>query len=211
VGSNLELSFTGRIVAATHRDLKALSSAEKFREDLYYRLSVVAVELPPLRGRGSDLLILAESLCRKHGLQGIEPERVAEMRSYSWPGNIRELNNWIERASILGLHDDQGYLNASLPATTASPGSSPQALAQESTQSLAVRSTKSRPGGEARTIKELRAEVLDSYDRRWIAEALERHNGNISAAAKDLGLDRKNLAKRMKDLSLDSGNSKKAA
>jgi DNA-binding NtrC family response regulator len=195
VGSNNEIDFTGRIVAATHRDLKKFAETERFREDLYYRLSVISVVLPPLRERGTDIQLLAEKLCTKHGLRGLAPERWAEIVTYRWPGNIRELNNWIERAAILGLHDDEGLLTAPMPGVS------------EATAAVTDRPTLSF--SEGLSIKQLREQLMDEYDRRWIEQALDKNRGNISAAAKALGLDRKNLAKRMKDLGL--GSAKKAA
>ncbi len=187
VGSNTEVPFKGRIVAATHRNLKARSQEGTFREDLFYRLSLVTVELPPLRERGSDLFRISESLCKKHGLAGLSPERMAELRGYNWPGNIRELNNWIERASILGLIDSEWRVSAPVPGhpeTTSLP------------RSAAPLDT------SGKSIKELRHEILDHYEKLWIQEALKNHRGNISAASRSLGIDRKNLTKRMKELGL---------
>ncbi len=193
VGSNTELPFQGRIIAATHRNLKSLSASGAFREDLYYRLSVVTIEAPPLRERGADILTLAETLCQRHGMKSLSPERVAELQTYNWPGNIRELNNWIERAAILGWHDDKNQVTAPVPSDEVTSTATPNTL---TTSNL-------------RDIKSLRAELLENYDRRWILEALDKHSWSISGAAKELGLDRKNLSKRMKDLEIQI--SKKAA
>ena len=196
VGANSEITFHGRIMAATHKDLWKLSQLGAFREDLYYRLSVVSVTAPPLRERGSDILLVADALCEKHGLRGLSPELVAEISSHSWPGNIRVLNNWIERAAILGNHDLEGFVTEKFPTQARSETSVETPLAFQ-------------PSGK--NIKELRLQVLDEFDRRWISEALEKSRGNISAAAKFLGLDRKNLTKRMKDLGLNDNSQRKSA
>jgi DNA-binding NtrC family response regulator len=193
VGANQEQSFSGRIVAATHRDLPTLSREGKFREDLWYRLSVVTLVLPPLRERPEDFPLLIDALCRRHGLKGVAPELTPQIQTYPWPGNIRELNNWIERASILGLHTPEGLITSS-PAPAGSQTSNTNSNSPES---------------NTQDLKNSRAQVLDDHDRRWIERALEKHDGNVSAAAKDLGIDRKNLSRRMKELGLEV--SKKAA
>lgn len=183
VGSNHELDFKGRIVAATHRDLQERIKSEYFREDLYYRLSIVEIDLPPLRERGSDVLQLSQELCEKHAVSQIPPEYLAQLRSYPWPGNIRELNNWIERASILGAFD-------------------PLVHGDHSTSPSRSNEPKHLDLGAQVDIKTLRSKVLDHYDAKWIQAALERHEYNISAAATELGLDRKNLSRRIRELGL---------
>lgn len=185
VGSNHELDFKGRIIAATHRNLKEKISNDEFREDLYYRLSIVELHLPPLRQRGDDIIKLSERLCQKHGVEGIPPEHLATMRSYPWPGNIRELNNWIERASILDRFDK---LELKIGESLENHASNVSTLPSISSSN---------------DLKELRSQVLDFYDSKWISEALERNHGNISATAQELGIDRKNLSRRIKELGLD--------
>lgn len=205
VGSNAELDFKGRIIAATHKDLKKLSKQNLFREDLFYRLSVVMVDLVPLRKRGSDVLLLAESLCQKHGLRGISPERVAELLSYKWPGNIRELNNWIERAAILGKHDEKLYLTERMPSDDGDADAVANVGLHTGSESAAA---DSRSGDVASSttqdIKAQRSEMLDNFDRAVIEKALTESDGNLSRAAQNIGLDRKNLARRMKELSIES-------
>ncbi|NCN26580.1 sigma-54-dependent Fis family transcriptional regulator [bacterium] len=186
VGSNHEIEFKGRIIAATHRNLKDKIANDEFREDLYYRLSIVEIELPALRDRGDDIIKLCERLCQKHHIEGIPPEHMATMRSYPWPGNIRELNNWIERASILDRFDQ---LELNMGASMSSEDSSN------------VTNIPNMNGSH--DLKELRTQVLDFYDSKWISEALERNHGNISATAQELGIDRKNLSRRIKELALD--------
>jgi DNA-binding NtrC family response regulator len=190
VGSNLELEFKGRIIAATHRDLKARIAENFFREDLYYRLSIVEIALPPLRERGEDIFSIAQALCHKHRIKELPPESLAEIRTHSWPGNIRELNNWIERASILGAFDSLKSKRGETEPTLAT-----------SSHSLQI------TDGD---LKSRREQILEYYDRVWIEKALLRHKGNVSAAADELGIDRKNLSRRIKELGISS-DMKKAA
>ncbi|MFK0569502.1 sigma-54-dependent transcriptional regulator [Endozoicomonas sp.] len=107
VGSVQSLSVDVRLIAATHRNLKQLASQNEFREDLYYRLKVIELRIPPLRERGNDILMLAEKLlaktCKKMGLElfSLAPETMAAIAQYQWPGNVREMEHALERAVIL--------------------------------------------------------------------------------------------------------------
>ena len=205
VGGTKEIPFRARIVAATHRDLKSRITENHFREDLYYRLAVVHCTLPPLRDRGSDIMLIAEALALKWGLRGISPETLAELRSYHWPGNIRELSNFIERASILGQVDSQKFVLAPVPELETRPKAQTTAAAAPSPLNLKNRAEnlgKLSVEIEGRKLKELRAQILEEIDRSAIEGALQRSAGNISQAAKILGLDRKNLTRRMKELAI---------
>jgi two-component system, NtrC family, response regulator HydG len=114
VGGNEPVKVDVRIVAATNRDLEADVAAGRFREDLYYRLNVIAVEMPPLRSRGSDILMLAEHFLRRFALEnhksieGFTDRARIKIRSHRWPGNVRELENAIERAAVLCQDDRIG-------------------------------------------------------------------------------------------------------
>ncbi|WP_227370405.1 sigma-54-dependent transcriptional regulator [Halomonas sp. M20] len=136
VGSVETRHVNVRLIAATHRDLHALSRSGEFRLDLYYRLNVMQIDLPPLREREDDILkiadILLDSACRRHAREGLKLSRAArrEIRDYPWPGNVRELENALERGVILaeshlihpedlGLATPKPSLNASKPAATA--------------------------------------------------------------------------------------------
>ena len=111
LGENVTRTANVRVVAATNRDLKKRVTEGLFREDLYFRLNVITVEMPPLRSRDGDLIRFAEHYekffagqCGRR-LEGLSPEAVACIRAYHWPGNLRELRNAIERAVILAKHD----------------------------------------------------------------------------------------------------------
>jgi two-component system response regulator HydG len=135
VGSNETLKVDVRVIAATNRNLADEVREGRFREDLFYRLNVVSIEMPPLRVRPSDLLLLAEHFLRKYAAEnsktitGITPDAAQKLCEYTWPGNVRELENVIERAVVLceGPQITQAALPASLSSTTSSvriPGSS---------------------------------------------------------------------------------------
>src|SRR5690606_23664821 len=136
----------------------------------------------------------ANHIASNFNLEGVrDPER---LRYYAWPGNVRELHNWIERASILDLYDDEGLIHASLPHFGKDIEAKPQAETTTSPKSAPALKLVSS------TLVERRQEVLDHFESGWIQEALDKHDGNISAAARELGIDRKNLTRRIKDLGL---------
>ncbi|MCA9528898.1 MAG: sigma 54-interacting transcriptional regulator [Myxococcales bacterium] len=153
-----------RVVAATHRDLDAEIRAGRFREDLYYRLHVVNLDLPPLRDRGDDVVVLAKYLLAKHAnelqvnVRGLTPSAIAALRAYPWPGNVRELDNRIRRALVLA---DGPLLDA-----------------RDIELSDAER-LDAMPLGQAR----------DEFTRRYVLAALERNGGNRAETARELDVD----------------------
>lgn len=202
VGSNKEISFKGRIIAASHKNLQELVSQAKFREDLLYRLNMITVHVPPLRERIEDIPLLAQHIARRFDLKGVRnPERLC---SYAWPGNVRELHNWIERASILDLYDEEDLITASLPTEESHSESSGTAFVSKSPNHSKLHLVKDQAPfiHEESSLVERRQALLKHYETLWIQEALQRHNGNLSAAARDLGIDRKNLTRRVQELGL---------
>ena len=175
VGSNETIRIDVRLVAATNKDLQAEVREGRFREDLFYRLNVVSVHLPPLRDRREDIPALAHHFLRKYGeangkaIGGIVPETMARLEAYSWPGNVRELENAIERAVAVSIHpillpDDLPLHIASYSATTEAGESGPVELVP-----------------------------LDAVSRRHIARVLAATGGNKKRAAEILGVDRRTL------------------
>ena len=173
VGDAMPRRSDARVIAATHRDLKARAAAGTFRDDLYYRLDVVTITLPPLRERRDDVPKLVSSMLsavdRSHGKSlRASPEAMAALVSYSWPGNIRELSNVLERATLLA---DGDVLTPDLlpeevrSSATPSPGTSPD------------------------------DESLEAAERRHIAQVLARHP-TLDAAAKALGVDPSTLYRK---------------
>jgi two-component system nitrogen regulation response regulator NtrX len=181
VGGEQPIRVSVRVIAATNRDLSELVSQQKFREDLYYRLCVVPVRMPALRERREDIRPLAEyflaEFCARNNFHAKElaPEAVEALEQYSWPGNIRELRNVVERMAILAR---AGVLEAaSVP--------------------VEIRSAKPSPArGNLR-------ETRESAERDHILRALEDSEWNVSSAARSLGMERTNLHKRIRALHIE--------
>jgi transcriptional regulator with GAF, ATPase, and Fis domain len=191
VGSSRTKKVDVRIVAATNRDLARLITEGKFREDLYYRLSVFPIMLPPLRERGDDVVLLAEEFARQFAtrmgrrIEPISAALAARLKAYPWPGNVRELQNVVERA-VITARDGQLNLDRALPAT-----------------SLAA--NESAPGPAARGDEVLTVDELARLERDNIVRALERSDWQVSGdagAAKRLGMAPSTLASRMKALGI---------
>jgi DNA-binding NtrC family response regulator len=185
VGASRPFRIDVRVVAATHRDLRAMVRKGTFREDLYYRLSVIRLELPPLRDRLGDIPLLAEHLLRLHAPQGQLPPlsdgALAKLAAYAWPGNVRELRNVMARALLLRrggeIQVDDLYFDGD-------EGQEPAPVSGEGSDGMVL-----LPG---RTLAEVEQET--------ILKCLRRHKGNRRAAARELGLARSTLQLRAKEL-----------
>jgi DNA-binding NtrC family response regulator len=174
VGTNEAIPVDARVVAATNRDLEAAVKAEKFREDLYYRLNVVTIRIPPLRERREDVALLAEHFAAKHGRgEGatVSPEARELLMAYDWPGNVRELENVIARA--LALNPSGVVVAADLPDRLR------QGPAVEPARGVPL------PPGDRPS--------LDELSKRYAALVLSECAGNKTKAAEVLGIDRKTL------------------
>jgi two-component system, NtrC family, response regulator HydG len=191
VGATRPVGVDVRVLAATNRPLDLLVAAGAFRADLLYRLSVVQLHLPPLRERREDVPALAVHFIRhfaeRHGRAALPLAEGARraLLAHDWPGNVRELRNVMERAVVLA--DGEAIESADLPASVAS-SSAPLRPADAAIAEL--------PYSEART------RALESFDRAFLGACLERHGGNISAAARALGLHRQSLQKMLRRLGL---------
>ncbi len=180
VGDPLERSVDVRVIAATNRPLEDAIAERLFREDLYYRLLVFPLDVPPLRDRADDIPLLAAHFSQRlgHRRQNLSAAVIARMRAYPWPGNVRELRNVMERAHILAgdapITDDHILLDVG--------GAAP--------------STGGTVPGEDLN--------LDNHARVLIAAALQRAGNNKSLAAKMLGITRRTLYSRLKLLGMDS-------
>jgi DNA-binding NtrC family response regulator len=187
VGDSRTVKCNIRVVAATHRDLEQEVAKGRFREDLYYRLNVIHLELPALRDRSSDVGVLAEHFLRicsdragRDDLQGFTPAAFDAMVAYAWPGNVRELENTVERAVLLsagpliGLDDLPARICRKL---AVSPSPASRAL----------------PDGGL----DLRASV-ERFENNLIRQALERTSGNKNRAALLLSLNRTTLVEMIK-------------
>ncbi|MEY4580429.1 MAG: hypothetical protein RL701_5132, partial [Pseudomonadota bacterium] len=166
-----------RIIAATHRDLMAMVKSGEFREDLYYRLHVFPLTIPPLRERGSDVILLTDHfISRCASEEGATVKRISTtalnmLMAYHWPGNVRELENVIERAAIVS---EDGVIHGyDLPPSLQTPNES---------------GTTFGCGLDAK---------LQAVEHEMIVEALKQHKGNTTEAAKELGITRRVLGLRM--------------
>ncbi|MDR2101928.1 MAG: sigma 54-interacting transcriptional regulator [Treponema sp.] len=187
IGGNETVKVNIRVIAATNRDLRRLIAEKKFREDLYYRLSVFPLVVPPLRERKTDIMLLAEHFLEKFSAENgkrihhISPRAVNLMTSYSWPGNVRELENCIERAVILSV--DGTIHSYHLP-----PG---------------LQENRHGPGGEER--RQTLREILESVEKELITEELRRTRGNLARAASSLGISERVMGLRAVKYGLKPG------
>jgi DNA-binding NtrC family response regulator len=185
VGGTRSIDVDIRVVCATNRDLRELVKEGAFREDLYYRIAVIDIALPPLRERPGDVELLAMSFLAKFARRdmvaprGFEPEAMAALETYSWPGNVRELQNVVERACA--LTEGEMITLADLPAhlRTVAPAPSARPPAADTASKL--------------TLKEAKERWISELESAYVAELLRREGGNVSQAARKAGVDRKTL------------------
>jgi len=181
-----------RIIAATNRDLKKMAEAGTFREDLYYRLNIVPIHMPPLRERKGDIPILATHFLQKFNkeygkdIEGFAPEAFARLVAHDWPGNVRELENKVQQLVVL----NHGSQIRSLDILD-----DPQQEADPF-------------GGPIGTYKEEKRRLLDQFETEFVKRMLERADGNLSEAARLSGLDRKNFWLMAKRHGLREGRSR---
>lgn len=187
VGKTAAVTVDTRFVCATNRDLELEVNAGRFRRDLYYRLAVLHIELPPLSARGDDVVLLAKHFL--HLLQGgsvrihgISDEAIALLRQHKWPGNIRELRNAMERAIAMARSDI--IQPSDLPPQVQKPSSDRAAMPV--------------PSGTTH------ATILGGAEREYIASLLQRNQGNVAQSAREAGLSRQGLHKLLKKHGLDA-------
>jgi DNA-binding NtrC family response regulator len=178
-----------RVVAATNQDLQKLVEAGKFRKDLFFRLSVLPVILPPLRERLEDLPLLSQSFLIRFAPKGGQPKKISQealkaLLSHSWPGNVRELRNVLERAALLS-RDEELQPEDFLFAPTAGGG---------------------LPGG---TYHDAKHSLLEAFERQYLADALRASGGNVSKAAQNSGLAREQFHRMMEKMGLKSADFRK--
>jgi DNA-binding NtrC family response regulator len=212
IGSNVPIRVDIRVIAASNRDLAEEVAAGRFREDLYYRLNVIHIEMPPLRERMDDLPLLVEHFLSKYRWRPdaipttISEQAMALLMAHDWPGNVRELENAVERAVVLSR--GAPIMSEHLPlgaAEALATGRRRRRKADEAAEAIVVGGREdgngARPDGNGKggtTFKE----AVESLERRLIAEALERHGGNRSKAADELGIYRRLLYAKMREYGL---------
>jgi transcriptional regulator with PAS, ATPase and Fis domain len=189
VGSTKVKRVDAWVIAASNRDLRARVKAGEFREDLFYRLNVIPIVLPPLRDLKEDILLLADHFLKKHsqrlgrGVPSISPEALAWLVQHDWPGNVRELEHAIERGLILSQ-------KGTLTPEDLLPPELPQASAQISDLDLPYRHA--------------RQTALDAFNKKYVAAALLRTQGNVTKAADECRLERQSFQRLMKRAGIHS-------
>jgi DNA-binding NtrC family response regulator len=186
LGANQVVKVDARLITASNRDLESMVQEGRFRQDLYYRLNVIRLELPPLRERQEDIPLLVEHFIEKFTreinrvVKGIEPDALAALMSYRWPGNVRELEHSIERAVLLGKEDRVVLKN--LP---------PQII--------------ERQDGAAPLLAALaKGYTLRDLEQEYIVKVLQKTGGNKTEAAKLLGVDRTTLYRKLEEYKVNA-------
>ena len=184
VGSNRQQNANVRIVAATNRSLELLIVAGTFRPDLYYRLSVFSIQLPPLRDRVEDILLLAHHFLLKHmphKIMELTDRACSRLQSYKWPGNVRELEN----AIIRGVHYSQ------------------KGRIDTEDLGLAPDSSDTSPPSFARSLRTAKKEVVETFERDYLIRLMSEHRGHVSKAAAAAKKERRDLGKLLKRYGID--------
>jgi len=191
VGGTEPIAVDVRVIAATHRDLAEDVRTGRFREDLYYRLRVVEIELPPLRERREDIPALAqrflEQVTERLGREKrpLSEACLARLARHDWPGNVRELHNAIERAAVLATGAEIEAEDLDLFETGAAPSAAGPAL-------------------EGLPFSEAKKRVVEDFERRFLLGALRKSGGNVSRAAESIGMVRQSLQQKIRELGLRS-------
>jgi two-component system nitrogen regulation response regulator NtrX len=188
IGGDKPVTVSVRVVVATHRDLEARVREEKFRQDLFHRIHVFPLLLPPLRERGDDIPALVEhfaaQVCAQNGWKAVpfSAEAIEALQSHPWPGNVRELRNMVERLMLLATegHVDLATVQLALPKTSLGSGVASAAIGSGAL-----------------------ADRVQSFEREVILAELKRSHQNVSLAAKTLGLERSHLYKKAEQLGID--------
>jgi transcriptional regulator with GAF, ATPase, and Fis domain len=180
VGGDRWIPLDVRVMAATRRDLDREVQEGRFRDDLYFRLAVTRLEVPPLRDRVGDVALLARHFWRKMSPDGDEiPERVlARFETQAWPGNVRELRNAVARAVALGDLVDSAPVSLPTPSQPPPPMDSPADVIENVLR-------------EGLSLAVARQKVIDAFEGRYVASVLQRHNGNVTRAAHASGIARR--------------------
>lgn len=183
VGSHEELPFSVRLIAATHRDLQTEVRKGSFREDLFYRIEVVRLEVPPLRDRREDIAVLAQTFAQRQGAPSLPEDFVGALARHHWPGNVRELRNAVEAYLALGV----------VPSSRAS------------VQCQAIDGALAQFVDPSKTYADQKQELLGRFTRAYLERLMQDTAGNQSEAARVSGLERSYLGKLIGRLGLRRG------
>jgi DNA-binding NtrC family response regulator len=208
VGDTQTIRVDTRVIAASNRDLLEEVEAGEFREDLYYRLNVVTIYLPPLRDRREDVPELVGHFLRIYNRENnrhvphVEPKAMEALQAYDWPGNVRELQNYVERAIVLAPGDELTCDLLPEPVL----GRKPPRLGRRRAADLETLSSELIEAGLAAAGSEednLFAKIVDRVERELIAQVMAACDGVQVKAAARLGINRNTLHKKLKDYGLD--------
>jgi len=194
-----------RIVAATHRDLTAMVEKGTFRQDLYYRLRVVELELPPLRDRGGDIAILAEHFRSQHERgrdKTLSAAALAALERYAFPGNVRELAHAIERACLVTRGSEIEV--SGLPREIAAVANAPQRVAAFAASEPAVEHDFGAFGKD--DLERVQSEANAQVERHFLLGLMQRWGGNVSRASRESGIHRSHLHKLLTRHQIESGS-----
>ena len=196
VGGGQPIDLDVRVIAATHQPVEKLIQEGKFREDLYYRLNVIRIELPPLRDRPEDIPLLAEYFCEKYARANspspqISPEAMQVLLNCSWPGNVRQLENAIERASVIAR---DGVIR---------PEYLPSDVARRSEVKSPYQVDLTRPLGEQLS------EITKAFEIRYLRKALRKTRGHVGKCADLSGLSRRSITEKISHYEIDKAEFKK--
>jgi transcriptional regulator with GAF, ATPase, and Fis domain len=190
IGETTHRTMDVRFVSATHRDLLTMVNAGDFREDLYFRLSVLPIVVPPLRARMDDLELLFNHFLKASGGDKASPELMRQLTSRHWRGNVRELRNFVDRARALGATE---ALAMTAQGGTPRISTIPEAPASSSNVSASAAGASVRPDSPAmfeQAYKDFREAWIDAGEKEYIRKLLLRHNRNVAAAAREADVDR---------------------
>lgn len=201
VGKTAPVKLDARFISATNRDLEFEVNAGRFRRDLYYRLSVLHIELPPLRQRDGDIPLLAQHFFeqlqpRGRKIRDISPEAMRLLENYDWPGNIRELRNAVERG--LALASSEVILPEDLPKSLRT------STLQEGLEESGSQSPQKPPVNSAAETPTADGQSLQEAEREYLRSILRQNQGNVTRAAEQAGLTRQGLHKRLKKAGVDA-------
>jgi two-component system nitrogen regulation response regulator NtrX len=201
VGGATRIDVDVRVIAASTKELSVEMSGGRFREDLFYRLSVVPIEIPPLRDYREDIPALAKYFMNQMSSVTGRPARIfsedaiATLQAYAWPGNVRELRNVVERVLIMAPGDESEPIRSDMIPTEISSAGGESQSGLDSTEFMGL------PLREARTI----------FEREYLEAQISRFGGNISKTASFIGMERSALHRKLKSLGFQSDDRARAA
>jgi transcriptional regulator with PAS, ATPase and Fis domain len=211
VGDTQTIRVNTRVIAASNRDLPAEVEAERFREDLYYRLNVVQIELPPLRDRPDDIPALVSHFLTLYNEENdryvshIEPAALEALQNYHWPGNVRELQNYVERAVVLATGDE---FTVNLLPEVVLKGDRPRVYRNRpiDVETLTFDLVQQGLGDSGPNEDNLHAKIVNRVERELIAQVMASCDGVQTKAATKLGINRNTLHKKLKEYHLEGAD-----